>query len=75
LVAAQVVHALGEGAARELLDVVKRSPEDRAALVGRLYGETRSRWLAEALMDMEADPDDLIRLRLIAELERAFESM
>jgi hypothetical protein len=75
LVAAQVVHAPGEGAARELLDVLKRSPEDRAALVGRLYGETRSRWLAEALMDMEADPDDLIRLRLIAELERAFESM
>ena len=35
LVAARVVDTLGEGAARELLDVLKRSPEDRASLIGR----------------------------------------
>jgi hypothetical protein len=63
---------LGEGAARELLDVLKRSPQDRAALIGRLYGRSDARWLAEALIDVEEDPDDLVRLRLIAELERVF---
>jgi hypothetical protein len=68
----KVVRMLGEPAARELLDVLKRTPDDRAALIGRLYGRPEGRWLAEALMDIEADPDDLVRLRLIAELERMF---
>jgi hypothetical protein len=71
-IGAVVVDQLGEGAARELLDVLKRSPEDRATLIGRLYGRSDARWLAEALMDIEEDPDDLVRLRLIAELERMF---
>ena len=52
----RIVRTLGEGAARELLDVLKRSPEDRAALIGRLYGRSDGRWLAEALMDIEEDP-------------------
>ena len=68
----RIVLKLGEGAVRELLDVLKRSPEDRAALIGRLCGRSDGRWLAEALMDIEEDPDDLVRLRLIAELERMF---
>jgi hypothetical protein len=68
----RIVRELGEGAARELLDVLKRSPDDRASLIGRLYERPESRWLAEALMDIEQDPDDLVRLRLIAELERMF---
>jgi len=68
----KIVLYLGEGAARELLEVLKRSPDDRAALIGRLYGQPKSRWLAEALMDIEEVPDDLVRLRLIAELERMF---
>jgi AbiU2 len=74
LLGARVHYSLGEDAARELLDVLKRTPEDRTALIGRLYGQSESRWLAESLMDIEADPDDLIRLRLIAELERMFGS-
>jgi hypothetical protein len=71
-IGAVVVRQLGEGAARELLDVLKRTPQDRAALIGRLYGRSDGRWLAEALMDIEEDPDDLVRLRLISELERMF---
>jgi hypothetical protein len=71
-VGAKVVSELGEPAARELLDVLKRSPEDRAALIGRLYGRLESRWLAEALMDIEEGPDDLVCINLIAELERVF---
>ena len=72
IIAAKFVYTLGEGAAHELLDVLKRSPDDRAALIGRLYGRAESRPLAETLMDIEEDPDDLVRLRLIAELERMF---
>jgi hypothetical protein len=71
-IGAKVVHMLGEDAARELLDVLKRGTEDRGALIGRLYGRSDGRWLAEALMDIEEDPDDLVRFRLIAELERTF---
>jgi len=71
-IGAVVVRQLGEGAARELLDVLKRTPEDRAALIGRLYGQPEGRWLAKALMDIEEDLDDLVRLGLIAELERMF---
>jgi AbiU2 len=71
-IGAKVLHMLGEGAARELLDVLKRSPEDRASLIGRLYGRSDGRWLAEALMDIEEDRDDLVRLRLITELELMF---
>jgi AbiU2 len=63
---------LGEGAARELLEVLKGTPEDRAVLIGRLYARPESRWLAESLRDIEEDPDDLVRLRLISELERVF---
>jgi hypothetical protein len=33
----RVVTALGEPAARELLDVLERSDTDRAALIGRLH--------------------------------------
>jgi hypothetical protein len=71
-IGAVVLRELGEGAARELLDVLKRTPDDRAALIGRLYSRSEGRWLAEALMDIEADPDDIVRLQLIAELERMF---
>ena len=59
-IGAKVVYQLGEPAARELPDVLKRTPEDRAALIGRLYGRPEGRWLAEALMDIEEDPDDLV---------------
>ena len=73
-IAARIVLTLGEPAARELLGVLRLSPDDRAALIGRLYGRPESRQVAELLMDIETDPDDLVRLQLIAELERGFGS-
>ena len=48
---ARVVAALGKPAARELLDVLKRSDADRAALIGRRYVRDEAAWLAELLMD------------------------
>lgn len=41
----RVVDALGEPAARELLQVLERPDADRAALIGRLHvGTTRRGW-------------------------------
>ncbi|MDP9330002.1 MAG: hypothetical protein M3P11_05090 [Actinomycetota bacterium] len=54
--------ALGEPAARELLDVLTRSDVDRAALIGRLHQRVDARWLAEVLMELESDPDDITRM-------------
>jgi hypothetical protein len=50
-----VVVALGEPAARELLEVLERSDADRAALIGRLHVRDDAAWLAELLMDLEDD--------------------
>jgi hypothetical protein len=52
----KIVLYLGEGAARELLEVLKRSADDRPALIGRLYGQPKSRWLAEALWTSRRTP-------------------
>jgi hypothetical protein len=46
-IGARVIAALGEPAARELLDVLERPDADRAALIGRLYARDDARWLAE----------------------------
>lgn len=43
----RVVAALGEPAARELLDVLERSDADRAALIGRLHVRDDAARLAE----------------------------
>ena len=43
----RVVAALGEPAARELLNVLERSDADRAALIGRLHIRDDAMWLAE----------------------------
>jgi hypothetical protein len=51
-----------------LLDVLPRSDGDRAALIGRLHQREDAGWLAELLMDIESDPDDLTRLNLIEAL-------
>jgi hypothetical protein len=63
------VAALGEPAARELLEVVTRPEADRAALIGRLHLRDDAAWLAELLIEIESDPDDLTRLELIRALQ------
>ena len=65
------VAILGPGGARELLDVLTRPEADRAALIGRLNQRADGEWLAEVLMDVESDPDDIVRLRLIDALRSA----
>ena len=61
----RLLDLLGEPACRELLE---RPEPERAALIGRLYASERGQALAEVLADVEGDPDDLTRLRLIAAL-------
>lgn len=68
----RIVDALGEPAAHELLDVLTRSDADRAALIGRLHQREDAAWLAELLIDIESDPDDITRLQVIEALRRAF---
>jgi hypothetical protein len=67
----RIVGVLGLPGARELLDVLTRSPENRAALIGRLYSREDATWLAEVLTETESDPDDLSRIQLIEALRRA----
>jgi len=57
----RVVEALGEPAARELLDAITRSDADRAALIGRLYARADAEWLAELLMDLEGEEGEPAR--------------
>ena len=63
---AQSLELLGEPACRQLLAVLELPEPERAALIGRLYA--RGEVLADVLADIETDPDDLVRLRLIAAL-------
>jgi hypothetical protein len=65
----RLLEVLGKPAARELLGVLGRSDEDRAALIRRLRASDQGRALAELLADIGADPDDLVRLELIGALE------
>jgi hypothetical protein len=53
------------------LAALTRSEENRAALIGRLSQREDATWLAELLIEIETDPDDITRLRLIDGLERA----
>lgn len=70
-VGARVIACLGERAARELLEVLERSDEDRAALIGRLHAREHARWLAELLIDLEDDVGEIARFRLVDGLRRA----
>ena len=56
----QILAILGPGGSRELLDVLTRPEADRATLIGRLNLRADGEWLAELLMDVESDPDDLV---------------
>jgi hypothetical protein len=69
-VGARIVAALGEPAARELLDVLTRPDASRAALIGRLHLREDVAWLAELLMDIETDPDDITRMQIVEALRR-----
>ena len=66
----RIVGVLGLRGARELLDVLTRSPENKAALIGRLYSRGDATWLAEFLTEIESDPDDLARIQLIEAIRR-----
>lgn len=69
-IGARVVSALGEPGAREFLEALERSDEERAALIGRLYARDDARWLAELLIDLEDDVGEIARLRLVESLRR-----
>ena len=64
----RIVAAVGEGGARELLDVLTRPEADRAALIGRLSQRDDAAWLAEVLTDLEVD--EVARLQMIDGLRR-----
>ncbi len=51
----RVVHALGPVAARELLGLLARPEEERAALIGRLSLRPDASWLTEILIELEVD--------------------
>jgi hypothetical protein len=74
-VGARVVAALGEPGARELLEVLERSDEERASLIGRLHARDDARWLAELLIELEDDLGEIARLRLVNGLRVALGSM
>ena len=65
----QILSIFGPDGSRELLDLLTRPGADRAALIGRLNQRADGQWLAEVLMDVESDPDDIVRLRLIEALQ------
>ena len=67
----RIVAAIGEAGARELLDVLTRPDDERAAMIGRLHQRDNARWLAELLIEIESDPDDITRLQLIDALRAA----
>jgi hypothetical protein len=69
----RIMSALGEPAARELLDVLTRSDADRAALIGQLHARADAAWLADLLIEMESDPDDITRLQVIGALRRVLD--
>jgi len=70
----RLLDLLGESACRELLAVLERPEAECAALIGRLYARDDAQALAEMLLDIESDPDDLVRLRLIAALHEVLGS-
>ncbi len=62
MIGRRIVDVLGRGGAEELLDVLQRPSQDRAAAIGTLYAREHMLTLAEALIEVESDPDDLTRL-------------
>ena len=68
--ARRVVDLLGEANARDLLGILELPEDDRTDLIAHMYLRDEGQGLANVLMDMEGDPNDLIKLRLIGGLRR-----
>jgi hypothetical protein len=68
----QIIEAVGRGGAAELLDAITRPEADRAELIGRLAVRDDAVWLAEVLMDLEAD--EVVRLQVAEGLRQALAS-
>jgi hypothetical protein len=68
----RAVGALGERGAAELLSVLERSDEERAALIGRLLAREGARWLGDLLVDLEID--EVSRLQLAEGIRVALSS-
>jgi hypothetical protein len=64
----RIVDLVGRDNARTLLRILRLPDPDRLAFVARLYQRPGGDALAEVLTDVESDPDDLVRLRLIGGL-------
>jgi hypothetical protein len=64
----RIVDLVGKDNARTLLRILRLPDPDRIAFVARLYQRADGHALAEVLTDVESDPDDLVRLRLIGGL-------
>ncbi len=64
----RVINALGPAASRELLDVLARPEEQRAALIGRLSQRDDASWLADILIELEVD--EPARLQLAEAIRR-----
>jgi hypothetical protein len=63
-----LLELLGERGCVELLAVLELPETERATLIGQLYSSERGQVLAELLTDVESDPDDVVRVRLIGAL-------
>jgi len=63
-----LVKLLGPDNARKLLEVLELPDDERWAFTSRMYARDDGTALAEVLADVETDPDDLVRLRLIGAL-------
>jgi hypothetical protein len=66
--ARDVVGLIGQTNARTLLGILELPDEDRLAFVARMYQRDDAQALAGVLTDVESDPDDLVRFRLIGGL-------
>jgi hypothetical protein len=69
--ARRLLDLLGVHACSELLEVLERSEDDRASLIGRLGQRPGAGQLADLLIEIEADSDGITRLRTIDALRRA----
>jgi HEAT repeat protein len=64
----RLLELLGAPACVELLAVLELPEAERASAIGALYQTDHGQALAELLIDVEGDPDDVVRLRLVGAL-------
>lgn len=67
--ARNIADVLGDANARELLQVLELPDEERLDLIAHLYQRDDGQALAEILSELELDPDDPTRLRLMGGLQ------